>query len=61
MNVWYFNKVFEMYQSNLNSDYHYYNICRYPELLEVYDDYRNKTIPIIFTIDNPLEKNSKYQ
>ncbi len=61
MNVWYFNKVFEMYQSNLNSDYHYYNICRYPELLEVYDDYRNKTIPMIFPIDNPLEKNSKYQ
>ena len=24
MDVWYFNKVFKMYQSNLNNEYHYY-------------------------------------
>lgn len=61
MDIWYYNKVYKMYQSNLNSDYNYYNICRYPELLEVYDDYRNQTIPMIFPKDNPLEKLEKYQ
>lgn len=61
MDVWYFNKVFKMYQSNLNNEYHYYNICRYPELLEVYDDYRNKTIPMIFPLNNPLEQLDEYK
>lgn len=61
MDIWYFNKVFKMYKSNLNPDYHYYNICRYPELLEVYDDYRNQTIPMIFPLNNPLEKLEDYK
>ena len=61
MDVWYYNKVFKMYKSNLNTDYHYYNICRYPELLEVYDDYRNQTIPMIFPLNNPLEKLEDYK
>ncbi len=61
MDIWYFNKVFKMYQSNLNPDYHYYNICRYPELLEVFDDYRNQTIPMIFPLNNPLEEKEDYK
>ena len=61
MDTWYYNKVHKMYRSSLNTDYHYYNICRYPELLEVYDDYRNETIPMIFPLDNPLEKLEEYQ
>ena len=61
MDIWYFNKVNKMYTSNLNNEYNYYNICRYPELLEVYDDYRNETIPMIFPKDNPLEKMEQYQ
>ena len=61
MDIWYYNKVFKMYQSNLNTQYHYYNICRYPELLEVYDDYRNKTIPMVFPLNNPLEQMEEYQ
>ena len=61
MDVWYYNKVFKMYQSNLNSDFNYYNICRYPELLEVYDDYRNQTIPMVFPLNNPLEQMEEYK
>ena len=61
IDIWYFNKVFKMNKSNLNPDYHYYNICRYPELLEVYDDYRNQTIPMIFPLNNPLEKLDDYK
>ena len=61
MDIWYFNKVFKMYQSNLNPDYHYYNICRYPELLEIFDDYRNQTIPMIFPLNNPLEQKEEYK
>ena len=61
MDVWYYNKVFKMYKSNLNNNYHYYNICRYPELLEVYDDYRNTHIPMIFPLNNPLEYKEEYK
>lgn len=61
MDIWYFNKVFKMYRSNLNAEYNYYNICRYPELLEVYDDYRNTHIPMIFPLNNPLEQKEEYK
>lgn len=61
MDVWYFNKIFKMYQSNLNPDYNYYNICRYPELLEVFDDYRNQTISMIFPLNNPLEQMEEFK
>lgn len=58
--IWYYDFIDKL-PSALGDNYHYYSIIRYPELLELYDDYRNKTIPIIFPLDNPLEKISQYQ
>lgn len=55
---WYYNYVSKYQVSN---ESFIYSIARYPDLLEVYDDYRNKTIPMILPINNALEEKEEYK
>ena len=55
---WYLDYVTKM---NFGSAIFGYSIARYPDLLEVYDDYRNKTIPMILPLNNPLEQKHEYK
>ena len=54
---WYYNYITK---HQVSDNYYTYTIARYPDLLEVYDDYRNKTIPMILPLNNPLEEKAEY-
>ncbi len=53
MLIWYYDFI---KKDNIINNIYSYNVIRFKELLEIYDDFRNKTIPIILPKDNILEK-----
>lgn len=58
--VFYYNYL-DRIDTSISENLYYYRISRYPDLLEFYDDYRNKTISMILPLDNPLSKMDYYK
>ena len=57
-NVFYYNyidRAKRIKESNI------IRIAKHPDLLEIFDDYRNKTIPMILPMNNPLEEKDEYK